>query len=209
MYIAKHFNPGEALQILNLIKSFPFVTLISKDTDGQLSISHVPVVTEFENGSLIAIKGHFAQRNPQVGHLAADSNVTVIFGGPHAYITPTWYTSGRDVPTWNYCVVHVYGQLQLDNSFEGICTNLKELTKVFEKGENAWQFELPQDLLKPADLSQAIVAFSVKPLRIEAKFKLSQNRPIADRLGVIEGLQSRNDEMSLLVRKYMQDTINE
>ncbi len=69
MYIAKHFNPNEELQILNLIKSFPFVTLISKDDAGQLSISHIPVVTEFENGKLKTIKGHFAQRNPQVGDL--------------------------------------------------------------------------------------------------------------------------------------------
>ena len=137
MYIAKHFNPEEQLQIFTLIKNFPFVTLISKDEAGQLSISHVPVVTDFENGKLMAIKGHFAQRNPQVGHLASNPHVTVIFGGPHAYITPVWYKSGRDVPTWNYCVVHVHGQLQLNNSFEDIYANLKELTKVFESGAGA------------------------------------------------------------------------
>lgn len=207
MYIAKHFNPHEELQIFNLIKSFPFVTLISKDETGQLSISHVPVVTEFENGKLRAIKGHFAQSNPQVGHLASDSQVTVIFGGPYAYVTPVWYKSGRDVPTWNYCVVHVLGLLRLNNSFEDICTNLKELTKVFETGPGAWEFELPSDLVRPEDLTAAIVAFTIVPEEIEAKFKLSQNRPMADRLGVIEGLGLRKDEMSLSLRKYMQDTI--
>lgn len=207
MYIAKHFNPHEELQIFNLVKSFPFVTLISKDEAGQLSISHIPVVTEFENGKLKTIKGHFAQHNPQVGHLASNSHVTVIFGGPHTYVTPLWYKSGRDVPTWNYCVVHVQGLLQLNNSFEEICTNLKELTKVFESGPEAWQFELPSDLVRPEDLTAAIVAFSIAPEKIEAKFKLSQNRPMADRLGVIEGLGLRKDEMSLTLRKYMQDTI--
>lgn len=207
MYIAKHFNPHEELQIGNLIKSFPFVTLISKDDAGQLSISHVPVVTEFDNGKLKAIRGHFAHRNPQVGHLVSNSQVTVIFGGPHAYITPLWYKSGRDVPTWNYCVVHVQGLLRLNNSFEDICTNLKELTKVFENGPDAWDFELPSDLKRPEDLTAAIVAFSIVPEKIEAKFKLSQNRPMADRLSVIEGLGLRKDEMSLSLRKYMQDTI--
>ena len=207
MYIARHFNPDEELQIQSLIKKFPFVTLISKDEAGQLSISHVPVVTEFINGKLIAISGHFARRNPQVEHLMADSNVTVIFGGPHAYISPNWYKSGRDVPTWNYCVVHVHGLLQFDSSFSGICKNLQELTQVFETGDGAWQFELPSDLLRPEDLTQAIVAFSVKPEKIEAKFKLSQNRPMADRLGVIDGLGLRTGEMSLAVKQYMQDTI--
>ena len=99
------------------------------------------------------------------------------------------------------------GQLQLKNSFEDICTNLKELTKVFESGPAAWEFELPTDLVRPADLTAAIVAFSIVPEKIDAKFKLSQNRPMSDRLGVIEGLSLRRDEMSLAVRKYMQDTI--
>ena len=207
MDIAKQLNPHEELQIFNLIKSFPFVTLISKDEAGHLSISHIPVVTEFENGKLMAIKGHFARRNPQIGYLASDPNVTVIFGGPHAYITPVWYKSGRDVPTWNYCVVHVHGKLQLENSFEDICTNLKELTKVFESGPAAWEFELPSDLVRPDDLTAAIVAFSIIPEKIDAKFKLSQNRPLSDRHGVIEGLGLRKDEMSLSVRKYMQETI--
>ena len=96
MYIAKHFNHEEAQQILNLTKSFPFVTLISKDSAGDLSISHVPVVTEFVNGELVSIKGHFACRNPHVGHLTSNPQVTIVFGGPHAYITPNWYKSGRE-----------------------------------------------------------------------------------------------------------------
>ncbi len=207
MYIAKHFNQEEAQQILNLTKSFPFVTLISKDSAGDLSISHVPVVTEFVNGELVSIKGHFACRNPHVGHLTSNPQVTIVFGGPHAYITPNWYKSGRDVPTWNYCVVHVHGRLQLSSAFEEICTNLKELTLAFESGAGAWQFELPFDLVRPEDLTAAIVAFTVVPEKTEAKFKLSQNRPMADRLGVIEGLELRKDEMSLLLRKYMQDTV--
>lgn len=207
MYIAGHFAPREKQQILELVQSYPFVTAISKDSAGLLSISHIPVVTETEGDEIKSVKGHFSLRNPQVGHLKADPQVTLIFHGPHTYITPTWYQSGRDVPTWNYGVVHIHGKLELSSSFENICTNLQELTKVFEHGPDAWQFELPSDLASPEQLTSAIIAFTVRPEKIEAKFKLSQNRPMMDRLGVIDGLGLRNDEMSREIQTMMKSTL--
>lgn len=203
MYTPSYTQPKEKQQIENVVTQYPFVTLISKDQEGQLSISHIPVVSQFENGELKSIKGHFAIRNPQVNHLKNNNAVTLIFQGPHTYVTPLWYKSGRDVPTWNYCVVHVHGELQFDTSFNDICTNLKDLTKAFEQGPEAWQFELPDDLDNPEALTSAIVAFTVLPQKIESKFKLSQNRPQMDREGVIEGLNSRSDDMSKAVQQFM------
>jgi transcriptional regulator len=204
MYKPSYTNPQEKQQIVDLVSDYPFVTIISKDFEGQLSISHIPVVTEFQNQELKSITGHFAIRNPQVEHLKKNSAVTLIFQGPHTYITPLWYKSGRDVPTWNYCVVHVHGELKIDTSFEAICTNLKALTKKFELGPNPWEFELPDDLDNPEALTSAIVAFTVVPKNIEAKFKLGQNRQLMDRQGVVEGLNSRADDMSKAVQRLMQ-----
>jgi transcriptional regulator len=203
MYKPIYTSPQEKQQIVDLISDYPFVTLISKDFEGPLSISHIPVVTEFQNQELKSISGHFAIRNPQVEHLKQNSAVTLIFQGPHTYITPLWYKSGRDVPTWNYCVVHVHGELKFDTSFEAICTNLKALTKKFELGPNAWEFELPDDLDNPEALTSAIVAFTVVPKNIEAKFKLGQNRQLIDRQGVVDGLNSRVDDMSKAIQKLM------
>lgn len=207
MYIAGHFAPSEKQQIIELVRSYPFVTAISKDSVGQLSISHIPVVTETEGAEIKSIKGHLSLRNPHVKHLQADSQITLIFHGPHTYITPTWYQSGRDVPTWNYGVVHIHGKLELSSSFDDICTNLKELTNAFEHGSNAWQYELPSDLILPEQLTSAIIAFTLRPEKIEAKFKLSQNRPMMDRLGVIDGLGLRNDEMSREIQTMMKSTL--
>ena len=203
MYTPTHFSPKEQSQISELIKNYPFVTMISKDESGNLSISHIPVVSEIVNNEIKSIKGHFSLRNPQVKHLQADNKVTLIFNVPHTYITPTWYKSGQDVPTWNYCVVHIHGKIEFNNSFDDIYTNLKELTKAFEYGPKAWRFELPADLEDPKHLTAAIIAFTIIPEKIEAKFKLSQNRPLIDRNGVIEGLDSRQDDMSGEIKKLM------
>lgn len=206
MYVPNHFNPKEQNQILDLVKNYPFVTMISKDEAGNLSISHIPVVTEIVNNEIKSIKGHFSLKNTHVKHLQSDSKVTLIFNGPHTYITPTWYKSGRDVPTWNYCVAHIHGRLEFNSSFDEICSNLKALTKVFEYGPNAWSFELPADLKDTKHLTSAIIAFTVIPEKIEAKFKLSQNRPLIDRNGIIEGLAQRSDQLSNEVQKLMMDS---
>ena len=190
-------------QITNLMKAFPFATLVSKNHEGQPFFSHIPVFSEVVGNEVKVVRGHLALRNPHVGYLQRDSKVTLIFHGPHTYITPNWYRAGKDVPTWNYCVVHVHGQLILQSSFEEICTNLKELTAEFEKGVGAWEFDLPEDLVAPEDLTKAIVAFSIVPEKIEAKFKLGKNRSVEDQIGIVEGLTTRSDDMSRAILELM------
>ena len=200
-------HPREQKQILQIVKDFPFVTLISKDDNGHPYVSHIPVFSKVEDHQIVAVTGHFSLRNPHVRYLKADSSVTIIFHGPHTYITPKWYKSGRDVPTWNYCVVSITGQLCFNESFDEICANLKELTASFEKGPEAWGFQLPDDLIDPASLTGAIVAFTVVPIKIEAKFKLSQNRQRMDQAGIIEGLQTRTDDLSREIQKLMKSNL--
>lgn len=207
MYLPEYAKPGEAEALLSILKNNLFVTLISNDLEQRPFVSHIPVRTVFDSQSLVGIHGHFAKRNPHVQYLEKNNEVTLIFHGPHAYISPKWYKSGRDVPTWNYCVVHVHGKLKLLPGFEDICASLKDLTSTFETGESAWRFELPDDLLMPEQLTSAITAFEIIPDRIEAKFKLSQNRPKIDRDSVASKLAERNDEMSTAIAQLMQKSL--
>jgi transcriptional regulator len=208
MYRPEYTKTNDDAKIADLVKSYPFVTLISNGKSGEPFVSHVPVVTEFSNNKIVSIQGHIAVRNPHTEIFKQNPLVTVIFHGPHTYITPTWYTSGRDVPTWNYCVVHVKGNLKLNSSFHAICKNLADLTKEFEgKNENPWKFELPPDLKDPAHLTAAIVAFEITPVQIEAKFKLAQSRPRTDQESVIAGLAKRTDDMSREIAALMKQNL--
>jgi transcriptional regulator len=208
MYRPQYTQTENDKQIAELLKGYPFVTLASVSTDGEPFFSHVPVVTRFDGDKLTAIQGHIALRNPHVKLFESNNRVTVIFHGPHTYVSPTFYISGRDVPTWNYCVVHVKGEIKLDHGFESICKNLVDLTKVFEgQKPDAWRFELPADLKKPEQLTSAIIAFEIIPKSIEAKFKLAQSRPRADQEGVITGLTQRGDEMSAEIARLMKKNL--
>ncbi|MGZ3771699.1 MAG: FMN-binding negative transcriptional regulator, partial [Bdellovibrio sp.] len=150
--------------------------------------------------------GHMAKKNPQWRHFKDNPNCTIIINGGHTYITPKWYKSGRDVPTWNYAIVHLHGEIELIESYEGQIEILKQLSNYFEKSNPApWEFELPYDLLNESALNAAIISFKFHIHKIEAKFKLSQNRSNEDKQGIIEGLSERTDEMSKLVRQMMID----
>ncbi len=210
MYIPEYAKSKSDNQIADLVKAYPFVNLISVTSDGQPFITHVPVVTEVVNNKITSIRGHLALRNPHVKYLKESSDVTVVYNGPHTYISPVWYKSGRDVPTWNYCVIHASGKLKFEHSFHAICKNLAELTKEFEiQGPDGWRFDLPADLKEPALLESAIVAFEIQPSKIEAKFKLAQSRPAIDQQGVIEGLASRTDDMSAEIANLMKKNLSE
>lgn len=197
MYIPDHSQTNNSELIKNLIDTYSFITLISIDDQLETFLSHLPVVTQFDGtDQLISIKGHLSKKNPHYEILNKNKKVKLIFHGPHHYITPLWYKSGRDVPTWAYCVVHVSGELTLKENFEDICENLKDLTNKFEYGEERWSFELPPDLQNSQSLTQAIVAFEVKPHKIESKFKLNQKRPAIDQISVIKSLGELKTDMS-------------
>lgn len=130
-------------------------------------------------------------------------DITAIFNGPHTYITPTWYV-GREVPTWNYAVVHVTGKLRWIREFKPLIALLRQMTNVFEGNrDDRWRFSLPDDLKSEEELTSAIIGFEIEVASMDAKFKLSQNRSTEDRQGVLRGLETRTDEMSRKVLEMM------
>lgn len=204
MYLPKHFSTEENARVKKLIEQNPFATILSFPKESKPFINHLPVIFSAKAGEEEIIIGHMAKRNPQWMHFKKNSECTILIHGAHTYITPKWYKSGRDVPTWNYAVAHLHGKIELMESFSEQIDTLKQLTTFFEKtSPDPWEFELPQDLLDEAALTSAIISFRFKIENIEAKFKLSQNRGLADRTGMIDGLSERPDEMSKMVRDMM------
>ena len=206
MYRAAEFKEKDKQQICQLVESYPFVTLISVKNDGSTQITHLPVVCEIKDNQIVNIRGHIAKANPHYQALLSNQKVKIIFHGPHLYVSPLWYKSGRDVPTWNYAVVHIDGEVKLEPEFDKICKNLVDLSRKFE-GENGWKFFLPEDLKSPEALVGAITAFVITPTQISAKFKLNQNRPQMDQLGVIDALQSSQDIFASEIAKLMKQNL--
>ena len=117
IYNPARFSVNNLEKTFHLMDSYPFATVISI-SGGVPMISHLPLVTKFDEGKFMLI-GHLARANPHAKVLAEDIKVTVIFHGPHAFITPQWYAHD-DVPTWNYATVHVTGKVAMIEDHDGI-----------------------------------------------------------------------------------------
>jgi transcriptional regulator len=129
-----------------------------------------------------------ARANPQWKHFG-DDDVLTIFQGPHAYVSPRWYETGPAVPTWNYTAVHVYGVPQIITDHSRICDLLQTMVETYESSaDNPWTGDIPAEFRD--SLIESIVAFEIPIRHIEAKFKLSQNRPKADQRGACDQLRS-------------------
>jgi transcriptional regulator len=156
------------------VRHHPFATLMTLGAGGPW-VSHLPLL--LENGQLF---GHLARANPQTSALGS-TDAIAIFHGPHAYVSPRWYETAPSVPTWNYAVVHAQGPVRLLNADETVQI-MERMSAVFEPG-SAWSFEeLPADYR--TGMLRGIVGISIAVLRIEGKFKLSQNRPPEDQARV-------------------------
>lgn len=199
MYNPPRFKSTDVDEAFELMDQYPFATLITV-ADSMPIVSHLPL-TPKKIGDKIELLGHLARANSHAKCIA-NSLATVIFHGPHSYITPTWYAAD-DVPTWNYAKIHVIGKVQLIESYEGIVDCLKELTTHLERHwPSGWNFYIPQELSGEA-LVKSIVGFRIEIDEMNFKKKFSQNRTPADRAGVLKGLEQRSDENSQAVLAQM------
>jgi transcriptional regulator len=225
MYSPPAFKLNDSEAAFELMRRHAFATVVTV-VDGAPFVSHLPVLVEREasSGELVLL-GHLARANPHWRHFGAAgaasgaarssggtgtgsspdvSETLFIFHGPHTYVTPSWYADPDNVPTWNYAVVHAYGMPELVDDYEGLHAILKRTVDELESREpRPWQLEsIPEEFKQ--DLARGIVGFRAKVVRLDAKFKLSQNRADADRLGVIEGLRGRTDDQSRGVLALME-----
>ena len=187
VYIPEHFAPRERATIARLVHDFPFATLVTPGAT-EPYVTHLPLlhVADCEpHGTLV---GHFARANPHTQSVSGVESMA-IFHGPHAYVTPSWYSDPAGaVPTWNYAVAHVHGAIELARDPAETRAVLDLMIQRFESGRSKpWQLGLDPGRLRA--MVGAIVGFRIRVKRIDAKLKLSQNRSPDDRRQVAEGLE--------------------
>ncbi len=193
MYQPDLFRVDDVAQMHALMRARPFATLVSAGGLG-LYASHLPTVLKDE-GDYGMIECHLARANPHCKELGQVGEALMIFQGAEGYITPNWYPTkaqtGKVVPTWNYAVVHAYGRPDVINDPEWLRRHVTELTAQQEKAEERpWAVSDAPDSFISAML-RGIVGFRFVIARLEGKWKMSQNREMADREGVVKGLRAR------------------
>ncbi len=194
MYVPPAFREDRPEVLRAAIRATGLAILISEGPEGIIA-SHVPMLLDEAEGTNGLLLGHIARANPQWRSKAAEVEGLAIFPGPDAYISPNWYVTKREtgkvVPTWNYVAVHAYGRLVFFDDREELRALVTRLTATHEGTFPApWAVsDAPADFI--ASQLKGIVGFRLAITRLEGKWKMSQNRPEADRLGVIEGLKEQ------------------
>src|SRR5581483_10156386 len=183
MYIPAAFKVEDRSLLYEFIERYSFATLITT-AEGIPFASHLPLLLDREREVLL---GHLARANPHWQSFDGMHEGLIIFSGPHAYISPSWYATSPAVPTWNYAAVHVYGTPRLLEA-DQLSGLLARLVSHYEAGnERPWQYDLPEDYRQR--MERAVVGVEVPITRIEGKFKLGQNRTVEDRRGMLTRLK--------------------
>jgi transcriptional regulator len=196
MYVPEHFKLGDVGEQHALMRAYPFAALITTSEAG-FEVTHLPTVLKSE-GALGVVECHVSRANPHWKEIAKSGKGLLIYMGPEAYITPAWYPSkhahGKVVPTWNYAVVHAHGSAEIIDDRQWLVRHVSELTDQQEAGAAVpWATsDAPDNYVEM--LSRGIVGMRFTIDRIEGKAKMSQNRELPDRAGVVAGLKSRGTE---------------
>jgi transcriptional regulator len=206
MYTPSAFVEHDLSALDELIAQDAFVTLVHQH-EGAPFASHLPVLYR-RDGERIELHGHWSKANPQWRDIAGQT-VLAIVHGPHAYVSPTWYADPEQrVPTWNYATAHLYGRVSTIEDpaeLEAIVTGLSDLYEA-KHGSN-WRFaQTTPDTRREL---RGIVGFRFVAERVELKFKLSQNHPIANQRGVIEHLDRYGTDDRRAVAEMMRARLHE
>ena len=199
MYTPSYFRETRVDALHGLMREYPFATVVTRGAAG-LTANHLAF--ELVDGVL---HGHVARGNELARMDGAE--VLLVFRGPDGYVSPNWYPTkhetGREVPTWNYAVVHVHGRLRVIEDAAWLRRLLETLTDHHEAAQpQPWQVsDAPADHIEKS--LRAIVGIAIAIERIEGKFKLSQNHPDGNRAGVIDGLRQRDADGDRELAEWM------
>ncbi len=191
MYIPKPFAEHDRSRMFELMRTYSFATLVTA-ADNVPQVTHLPFIVDPGRGPNGTLLGHFARGNPHWRSIGPDDRATVIFQGPHSYVSPRWYRDQSNVPTWNYTAVHATGPVEILRDTSAVLDIVSRLTEVHEReAPDPWPVaNAERDLDK---LLSAIVGFRIPIQTLEGKYKLSQNRTTQDQQGVIDTLTKSED----------------
>lgn len=207
MYTPPHFEETRVDLLQDLIRARSFGTLVSCGSGGP-EANHLPFIVIPEAGGYGTLQCHVARGNPVWRRVDGAGQVLVIFLGPDAYVSPTWYpgkeATGRAVPTWNYVAVHAYGVARVVEDRQWLRAHLEALTLRHESGRGApWRLsDAPADYIER--MIGGVVGIEIPVSRLLGKCKLSQNRSAADRAGVVEGLCGEGTDAAVALAGLMQ-----
>ncbi|MEA0562619.1 MULTISPECIES: FMN-binding negative transcriptional regulator [Lysinibacillus] len=199
MYIPKYYKITDLEEITEFIRENSFATLVSTIKGKPIAV-HIPVLlNKIEDDYYLT--GHLAYGNPIWKTFEEVNDILVIFNGPHAYISSSWYEK-ENVPTWNYQAVHIYGKASLIDGKE----LEQDLTSLLEKYESFRENPVLWDKLSPEFLQQeikGIKGFKIKVEEVQAAYKLSQNRNASDYANIIYELYKEEDPHAAAVAEAM------
>ncbi len=205
MYSPRHFIESDLAALDALFERDAFVSLVST-VQGSLFASHLPVLYR-RDADRILIQGHWARANPQWQDIA-NQQALMIVHGPHAHISPSWYVNpSEQVPTWNYAVAHLQGSVEILEDAAALQSIVSTLADHYEAAvASDWRF--PESAPGQLAALRAIVGFRFEVKRVDMKFKLNQNHPVANVRGAIQGLMNRGDENAVAVADLMQQRLD-
>ena len=199
MYQPPHFREDRLEVQHALIEARPFGLLVTSGRTGLLA-NPIPFVLDPSASPLGTLKAHLSRANAQWRDFDPDQEALVVFQGPEAYITPSWYEAKREhgkvVPTWNYAMVQAYGRMRIMDDPDWLLRQISAMTARQESARlEPWAVgDAPASFV--AAQIKSIVGIEIEISRIEGKWKVSQNRSEADRRGVAEGLRLAEDDAS-------------
>jgi len=208
MYNPPHFEESRPEVLRDLIVAHPLGALVTLGSTG-LDANHIPFEFAPGDGPHGTLRGHVARSNQVWKDFSREVDVLVIFQGPSAYITPSWYETkketGKVVPTYNYCTVHAHGPLIIHDDREWLRGMVTRLTQRFESARPApWAVtDAPSDFIDKQ--LAAIVGIEIPIARIAGKWKVSQNRPAADQAKVADGLRAQATAESAAMADLVRD----
>ena len=203
MHIPKYYREEDPEKILAFLKQNNFPAIVSFDGERPIA-THAPVeVVNDEHGN-ITIYAHMSRANPQ-WKTFGEQEILLIFQGAHTYISPRWYNH-VNVPTWNYMMVHVYGHVRFLEGDELVAL-FSRLVQHHENDTGYSLESLPQDFVMKE--MKGTAGFAIQVTRIDAGYKLSQNRNDEDHENIVQELDKRGDPDSANVASAMREQRNE
>jgi transcriptional regulator len=187
MYTPPHFKVESRDELFKFMQSHPFGTLVSTNGNLEPKATHLPFLVKQEESGELLVQGHIANANDHSEILKTGRSALAIFAGPHAYVTSSVYEK-PDAPTWNYQAVHTYGTVRKLTSKE-LYVHLDELMSTHEHVQHnpSRMSDIPES--QRNTYLELITGFELKVYKIEATYKLSQNRSDKDFLSVVAQLE--------------------
>ncbi len=200
MYIPKEFKETNQTEILHFIGKNALGILVNSTGIFEPLVSHIPFISRLENDEII-LEGHLSIHNPHAEQIKKGKTALVIFQGPNAYISSSVYTH-ENVPTWNYQAVHIYGTVEILTK-DALQLHLAQAVDFFESGrENKLTYSNFSKSMLDSYLNE-IIGFRLRAYKIEAAYKMSQNRNSTDFQNIVTDLSKRNNPLDQEVAKEM------